>query len=166
MYFFIFGWGVGEGGTFHQVGLISDWTHWTVMVAFFCLSKATKFYNFTFCSVPILIIWHWFWLQALHGRHTNNQRGSQADTPDTDSKPSGGSKENHISSGPNGTEETGQPIPRKRQSRGNRKAHSSRKQRFFAGNFISNPDQYGGVSESPPGNSVGYFYGSTPENHR
>jgi la-related protein 1 len=30
---------------------------------------------------------------------------------------------------------------------------------------MSNPDQYGGVSESPPGNSVGYFYGSTPENH-
>ena len=90
----------------------------------------------------------------------------QADTPDTDSKPPGGSKENHVSSGPNGTGETGQPIPRKRQSRGNRKAQSSRKQRFFAGNFISNPDQYGGVSESPPGNSVGYFYGSTPENHR
>jgi la-related protein 1 len=103
--------------------------------------------------------------EALHGRRTNNQRGSQADTPDTDSKPPGGSKENHISSGPNGTEETGQPIPRKRQSRGNRKAHNSRKQRFFAGNFMSNPDQYGGVSESPPGNSVGYFYGSTPENH-
>ncbi|KAG2596643.1 hypothetical protein PVAP13_5KG176800 [Panicum virgatum] len=103
--------------------------------------------------------------EALHGRRTNNQRGSHADTPDTNSKPPGGSKENHISSGPNGTEETGQPIPRKRQSRGNRKAQSSRKQRFFAGNFISNPDQYGGVSESPPGNSVGYFYGSTPENH-
>jgi len=54
----------------------------------------------------------------------------QADTPDTDSKPPGGSKENHVSSGPNGTGETGQPIP-----------------------------------QSPPDNSVGYFYGSTPENH-
>lgn len=31
---------------------------------------------------------------------------------------------------------------------------------------MSNPDQYGGVSESPPGHSVGYFYGSTPENNR
>ncbi|OEL34909.1 La-related protein 1A [Dichanthelium oligosanthes] len=104
--------------------------------------------------------------ETLHGRRTNNQRGSQADTADVDSKPTGGLKGNHISSGPNGTEETGQPIPRKRQSRGNRKAHNSRKQRFFAGSFMSNPDQYGGISESPPGNSVGYFYGSTPENHR
>ncbi|CAL4950568.1 unnamed protein product [Urochloa decumbens] len=103
--------------------------------------------------------------ETLHGRRTNNQRGSQADSADVESKPTGGSKGNHISSGPNGTEETGQPIPRKRQSRSNRKAHGARKQRFFAGNFISNPDQYSGVSESPPGHSVGYFYGSTPENH-
>ncbi|TKW12678.1 hypothetical protein SEVIR_5G050800v4 [Setaria viridis] len=103
--------------------------------------------------------------ETLHGRRANNHRGSQADTADVDSKPTGGSKGNHIGCGPNGTEETGQPIPRKRQSRGNRKAQSARKQRFFAGNFMSNPDQYGGVSESPPGHSVGYFYGSTPENH-
>ncbi|KAF8661553.1 hypothetical protein HU200_056974 [Digitaria exilis] len=103
--------------------------------------------------------------ETLHGRRTNNQRGTQADTADVNSKPTDGSKGNHISSGSNGSEETGQPIPRKRQSRGSRKANSSRKQRFFAGNFMSNPDQYSGVSESPPGNSVGYFYGSTPENH-
>ncbi|KAF8724155.1 hypothetical protein HU200_021171 [Digitaria exilis] len=103
--------------------------------------------------------------ETLHGRRTNNQRGTQADTADVNSKPTDGSKGNHVGSGANGTEETGQPIPRKRQSRGSRKANSSRKQRFFAGNFMSNPDQYSGVSESPPGNSVGYFYGSTPENH-
>ncbi|KAL6627674.1 hypothetical protein ACP70R_031400 [Stipagrostis hirtigluma subsp. patula] len=105
--------------------------------------------------------------EKLHGRHTNNRRTSQADSADVDSKPSGVSKGNHISTGNNGSEETGQPIPCKRRNR-NRKAHTSHKQRFFAGNFVNTPNsqsQYGGVSESPPGYSVGYFYGSTPENH-
>ncbi|CAO2162078.1 unnamed protein product [Urochloa humidicola] len=68
--------------------------------------------------------------ETLHDRRTNNQRGSQADAADVESKPTGGSKGNHSNIGPNGTEETGQPIP-----------------------------------QSPPGHSVGYFYGSTPENH-
>lgn len=103
--------------------------------------------------------------EKLHGRCTDNQRSSQADPADADSKPTSGSKGSHIRTGTKVTEEAGQPIPRRRQNKGNRKAHSSRKQRFFAGNFVNNPDQYGGVSESPPGNSVGYFYGSTPENH-
>ncbi|CAO2180345.1 unnamed protein product [Urochloa humidicola] len=68
--------------------------------------------------------------ETLHDRRTNNQRGSQADAAGVESKPTGGSKGNHSNIGPNGTEETGQPIP-----------------------------------QSPPGHSVGYFYGSTPENH-
>ncbi|TVU22565.1 hypothetical protein EJB05_32275 [Eragrostis curvula] len=102
--------------------------------------------------------------ENMHGRHTDSQRGSQANAADTDSKPSGGSKGNHSNIEINGTEETGQPIPRRRH-RSNRKAHSSRKQRFFAGNFVNDPNQYGGISESPPGNSIGYFYGSTPEGH-
>ncbi|KAJ1283221.1 hypothetical protein BS78_03G111900 [Paspalum vaginatum] len=103
--------------------------------------------------------------EKLHGQRADNKRSSQSDTVDVDSKKTGGSKGNHVGTGTNVTEETGQPIPRRRQ-KANRKAHSSRKQRFFAGNFVGNPDQFGGVSESPPGNSVGYFYGSTPENHR
>ncbi|XP_062208078.1 la-related protein 1A-like isoform X2 [Phragmites australis] len=106
--------------------------------------------------------------QKLHGRHTSNQRSSQADNADVDPKPPGGSKGNHVSTVNNGIDETGQPIPCRRRNRGNRKAHTSHKQRFFAGNFMNNPNsqcQYGGVSESPPGYSVGYFYGSTPENH-
>ncbi|KAL6849929.1 hypothetical protein ACP4OV_020556 [Aristida adscensionis] len=98
--------------------------------------------------------------EELHVRRTNN-RSSQADTADVDSKPLGGSKGNHGNTGNNDSGETGQPIPSKRRSRGNRKAHTSHKQRFFANNPNS---QYGSVSESPPGYSVGYFYGSTPEN--
>ncbi|GJN37897.1 hypothetical protein PR202_gb26896 [Eleusine coracana subsp. coracana] len=101
--------------------------------------------------------------QKMHGRRTNVQGSSHASTTDADLKPSGGSKGSHVNADTNAAEETGQPIPRRR-NRSNRKAHSSRKQRFFAGNFVNSPNQYG-VSESPPGNSVGYFYGSTPESH-
>jgi la-related protein 1 len=100
----------------------------------------------------------------MHGRHTNNRGSSHTSTADADSKPSIGSKGNRVTAEINGTEETGQPIPRRR-NRSNRKSHSSRKQRFFAGNFVNSPNQYG-VSESPPGNSIGYFYGFTPESHR
>lgn len=108
-----------------------------------------------------------YYYESMHGRRINNQRSSQADSAD-DSKPSGGAKGNHVSIGANGVEETGQPIPRRRQNRSNRKAHTSHKQRFFAGNFVNSPNSqshYGGVSESPPSNSIGYFYGSTPDNH-
>uniref|UniRef100_A0A0D9UZD5 HTH La-type RNA-binding domain-containing protein n=1 Tax=Leersia perrieri TaxID=77586 RepID=A0A0D9UZD5_9ORYZ len=100
--------------------------------------------------------------------HAYNQRRSQAGTVDVDSKLAGGSKGNPINTGTNGIEESGQPIPRRRQNRGNRKAQSAHKQRFFPGNFTNNANNrshYGGVSESPPSNSIGYFYGSTPENH-
>jgi la-related protein 1 len=100
----------------------------------------------------------------MHGRHTNHQGSSGASTADADSEPSIGSKGNHANAEINGTEETGQPIPHRR-NKSNRKTHSSRKQRFFAGNFVNSPNQYG-ASESPPGNSIGYFYGSTPESHR
>ncbi|XP_040379832.1 la-related protein 1A isoform X2 [Oryza brachyantha] len=101
--------------------------------------------------------------------HAYNQRSFHAGTIDIDSKPAGGPKGNPTNIGTNGIEESGQPIPRRRHSRGNRKAQSSHKQRFFPGNFANNPNNrshYGGVSESPPSNSIGYFYGSTPENHR
>lgn len=100
--------------------------------------------------------------------HAYNQRSSQAGTIDIDSKPAGGSKGNPINIVNNGIEDSGQPIPRRRHNRGNRKAQSSHKQRFFPGNFANNTNNrshYGGVSESPPSNSIGYFYGSTPENH-
>ncbi|XP_037405286.1 la-related protein 1A-like isoform X1 [Triticum dicoccoides] len=109
-----------------------------------------------------------YYYESVHDRRTNNQRSSQADTADVDSKQFGGAKGNHGSIGTNGIEEAGQPIPRRRQSKGNRKTHTSHKQRFFAGNFANSPNSrshYGGVSESPPSNSIGYFYGSTPENH-
>ncbi|KAM0870772.1 hypothetical protein ACQ4PT_039809 [Festuca glaucescens] len=108
-----------------------------------------------------------YYYESVHDRRTNNQRSSQADAADMDSK-SGGAKGNHVSIGTNGTEEGGQPIPRRRQNKGNRKTHTSHKQRFFAGNFGTSPNSrshYGGISESPPSNSIGYFYGSTPENH-
>lgn len=108
-----------------------------------------------------------YYYESVHDRRTNNQRSSQADAADVDSKPSGGAKGNHVSIGTNGIE-VGQPIPRRRQNKGNRNTHTSHKQRFFAGSFASSPNSrshYGGVSESPPSNSIGYFYGSTPENH-
>ncbi|KAL5220815.1 hypothetical protein ABZP36_025528 [Zizania latifolia] len=109
-----------------------------------------------------------YYYENLHGRHAYNQRSSQVGTADIGSKPAGGSKGNPISIGTNVIEESGQPIPRRRPNKGNRKAQSSHKQRFFAGNFTNIPNNrshYASVSESPPSNSIGYFYGSTPENH-
>uniref|UniRef100_A0ACD5VVX6 Uncharacterized protein n=1 Tax=Avena sativa TaxID=4498 RepID=A0ACD5VVX6_AVESA len=109
-----------------------------------------------------------YYYESVHDRRSNNQRSSQADAGEVDSKPSGGAKGNHVNIGTSGIEEGGQPIPRRRQNKGNRKTNTSHKQRFFAGNFANSPNSrshYGGISESPPSNSIGFFYGSTPENH-
>ncbi|XP_078151920.1 LA RNA-binding protein isoform X2 [Carex rostrata] len=82
--------------------------------------------------------------------------------------------ENAANPGNTGMEEAGPGFPRRRQSKGggHGKPHNSHKQRLFPTNFRSHSGGGGGrnmryevVSGSPPSKSVGFFFGSTPENH-
>ncbi|XP_059429455.1 la-related protein 1A [Corylus avellana] len=65
-------------------------------------------------------------------------------------------------------EESGNANSRRKQNKGFPKQQSSHKQRFFSSNFRSlgtSRHSMGIISESPPSNSVGYFFGSTPPEH-
>ncbi|KAK4777749.1 hypothetical protein SAY87_017936 [Trapa incisa] len=65
----------------------------------------------------------------------------------------------------NNNGESGVAISRKKQSKGSSKQHSSHKQRFFSCNFRNNGASWnplGVILESPPSDSVGFFFGSTP----
>lgn len=62
-------------------------------------------------------------------------------------------------------EESGVLSSRRKQNKGFSKQHAFHKQRFFSGNTKNHgtgPDSIAIISESPPTNSVGYFFGSTP----
>ena len=69
-----------------------------------------------------------------------------------------------------GLDEIGNASPRKKQTKTFPRQHSSLKQRFFSSNFRNHGTSrtsLGIVAESPPSNSVGFFFGSTPpENTR
>lgn len=61
--------------------------------------------------------------------------------------------------------ESGIVISRRKQTKGFSKQHSSHKQRFFWSNYRNHGtsrNTLGVISESPPSNSVGFFFGSTP----
>lgn len=64
-------------------------------------------------------------------------------------------------------EESG--TSRRKQNKNIPRQQTSLKQRFFSSNFRNHGtgrNSHGFISESPPSNSVGYFFGSTPpENH-
>ncbi|KAK9664103.1 hypothetical protein RND81_14G019900 [Saponaria officinalis] len=68
-----------------------------------------------------------------------------------------------------GSDEPGNPSHRRKQNKGSAKNQSIHKQRFFSNNFRhhgSGKNSFGIISESPPSNSVGFFFSSTPpENH-
>ncbi|URE12736.1 la domain containing protein [Musa troglodytarum] len=71
----------------------------------------------------------------------------------------------NINIGNNASEEAGQANSRRRQNKGTSKPHTSHKRRLFPSNFRnygSGRNHHGIVSESPPSNSVGFFFGSTP----
>ncbi|KAI6685402.1 hypothetical protein NL676_031315 [Syzygium grande] len=65
--------------------------------------------------------------------------------------------------------ESGVTNPRRKQNKSSSKQHTSFQQRFFSSNFRNHGtarSTIGVISESPPSNSFGYFFGSTPpENH-
>ncbi|XP_050235996.1 la-related protein 1A isoform X2 [Mercurialis annua] len=67
--------------------------------------------------------------------------------------------------GSGGHLESGSSNNSRKQAKGFSKPHSSYKQRFFSSNFRNHGtarNSFGAVSESPPSNSVGFFFGSTP----
>lgn len=62
-------------------------------------------------------------------------------------------------------EESGNATPRRKHNKSFHRQQSSHKQRFFSSNFRNHGtgrNSLGLISESPPSNSVGYFFGSTP----
>uniref|UniRef100_A0A9I9D9F6 HTH La-type RNA-binding domain-containing protein n=1 Tax=Cucumis melo TaxID=3656 RepID=A0A9I9D9F6_CUCME len=75
------------------------------------------------------------------------------------------SKPSENSAGYCGLDEIGNASPRKKQTKTFPKQQSSHKQRFFSSNFRNHGtsrNSLGIVAESPPSNSVGFFFGSTP----
>lgn len=70
-----------------------------------------------------------------------------------------------CSTGGSSSEGHGNSNSRRKQNKGSSKQHSIHKQRLFPGNFKahgSSRNSHGIISESPPSDSVGFFFGSTP----
>ncbi|KAL3335820.1 hypothetical protein AABB24_031843 [Solanum stoloniferum] len=70
----------------------------------------------------------------------------------------------HSSGGKN-TEGPGSSNSRRKQNKGFAKPHPIHKQRLFSGNYRNHGvsrNSVGTISESPPSDSVGFFFGSTP----
>ncbi|KAI3450077.1 hypothetical protein Pfo_006742 [Paulownia fortunei] len=69
------------------------------------------------------------------------------------------------STGGSSCEGPGHSNSRRKQNKGSSKPHSIHKQRLFPGNFRvhgSGRNSLGIISESPPSDAVGFFFGSTP----
>jgi la-related protein 1 len=79
------------------------------------------------------------------------------------------SKAGEISAASCVHEESGSSNHTRKQNKGFPKQQSSHTQRFFSSNFRNHGtgrNNFGIISESPPSNSVGFFFSSTPpENH-
>ncbi|KAL1555149.1 la-related protein 1A-like [Salvia divinorum] len=70
-----------------------------------------------------------------------------------------------CSTGGNSSEGHGNSNSRRKQNKGNSKHHFIHKQRLFPGNFKSHGsgrNTHGIISESPPSDAIGFFFGSTP----
>ncbi|XP_058079783.1 la-related protein 1A isoform X2 [Magnolia sinica] len=118
----------------------------------------------------------YFYEQELRAKRSNGRRNpSGLETKDGDYKyvmlgPGVlNSATNNISTGNCNSEETGHSNSRRRQTKGFNKQQPSHKQRLFLSSFRNHGNgrnRHGIISESPPSNSIGYFFGSTPpENH-
>ncbi|XP_022752836.1 la-related protein 1A isoform X2 [Durio zibethinus] len=74
-------------------------------------------------------------------------------------------KTGENAAGNSSLEESGGTSSRRKQNKGLSKQQSFHKQRFFSGNLKNHGTSRNSIaiiSESPPSNSVGYFFGSTP----
>ncbi|GAB4825369.1 hypothetical protein Ancab_008240 [Ancistrocladus abbreviatus] len=115
----------------------------------------------------------YFYEQELKAKRSYRRRTSSSveneGNPRSPSIPSANSKHGENSPGGNGCEESGISSNRKKQNKASAKLQASHKQRFFSGNYRNHGtsrNSFGVVSESPPSNSVGFFFSSTPpDNH-
>ncbi|KAL5766291.1 hypothetical protein ACOSP7_016908 [Xanthoceras sorbifolium] len=117
----------------------------------------------------------YFYEQELNTKRFNRRKNNSSfENKDGNSRYSGSglgvsnSKAGESSAVSSGHEESGSVSSRRKQNKGFHRQPSSHKQRFFSSNFRNHGTgrNFGIISESPPSNSVGYFFGSTPpENH-
>ena len=74
-------------------------------------------------------------------------------------------KTGENAAGSSSLEESGGASSQRKQNKGFSKQQSFHKQRFFSSNLKNHGTSHNSIaiiSESPPSNSVGYFFGSTP----
>lgn len=112
----------------------------------------------------------YFYEQELKAKRSHRRKNNaNAESKDGNSRSFNSRPCEISSSGGNDYDETGNPSNRRKQSKGSAKHQSTHKQRFFSSNFRNHGGgrhSFGAISESPPSNSVGFFFSSTPpENH-
>ncbi|KAL9241082.1 hypothetical protein vseg_015232 [Gypsophila vaccaria] len=106
-----------------------------------------------------------------HRRRNNFNTDSKDGSAKSSNNPTGtlNSRSSETSYKGNGCDEPENPSHRRKQNKGSAKHQSVHRQRFFSNNFRNHgggKSAFGLISESPPSNSVGFFFGSTPpENH-
>lgn len=102
-----------------------------------------------------------------HSSSFENRDGNSRFTNSIPGVSNSKASENSTASG--GHEDSGSSNNLRKQNKGFSKQQSSHKQRFFSCNFRNHGpgrNSFGIISESPPSNSVGFFFSSTPpENH-
>ncbi|KDP46005.1 hypothetical protein JCGZ_14912 [Jatropha curcas] len=118
----------------------------------------------------------YFYEQELKTKRSNRRKNSSSfenrdgNSRVTSSAPGvSNSKTSEHSTAGGGHDESGSSHNTRKQHKGFSKQQSSHKQRFFSCNFRNHGpgrNSFGIISESPPSNSVGFFFSSTPpENH-
>lgn len=112
-------------------------------------------------------------LKARRSSHRNNIPSNESRDENTKSSTTVSSliksRASNHSSGNSGSEVQGNSNSRRKQNKGYSKQHTSHKQRLFPSNLRNHGtgrNSLGAISESPPSDSVGFFFGSTPpDNH-
>ncbi|CAK9165708.1 unnamed protein product [Ilex paraguariensis] len=118
----------------------------------------------------------YFYEQELKAKRSNRRRNNSSyGSRDGESRSSGiasavsNARTSDHSMGGSGCEGPGNSNSRKKQNKGFSKQQSVQKQRLFFSNFKihgTGRNFHDMISESPPSNSVGFFFGSTPpDNH-
>lgn len=114
----------------------------------------------------------YFYEQELKAKRSSRRSNNSSNDPRDDITRSSGtgtalskSKYADHSSGGKNTEGHGSSNSRRKQNKGFAKPHPIHKQRLFSGNYRNHGvsrNTVGTISESPPSDSVGFFFGSTP----
>lgn len=109
------------------------------------------------------MFFYYLQLKELKSKRSNKKHQSDPGTKDGEGKAVSTSGSLNLKGGNNLLEEPG--LLRRHHGKGNNvnKPHASQRQRLFSNGFRSQGrNRHGFVSESPPTNSIGFFFGSTP----